>query len=1123
MVSYTSTLGQGTRFVLADTGQLHAKIAEMGRRIRELEDALAIFQSSISSETHPLLSEDLLKVKFYPDRLQDSVVDVKSEHTLDSIDALGTLTIGDSGEAKYFGRSAGSETLFLAGAELDAAADDVDRNLPTIDIARYFNVFPFSGEGVWDNENAIDTLFNHLPSHARATSLCETYLEQGTWSNRPIRREELIDDILAPVYKQLKQRQDHVPVTPVSPHRLAALFMVFSLGALVDLTLPPDSAEAQEYYHLARAALSLRSMFDSPEINTVQALLLMAAFHTTGNRRYTTDGAWLILSLTSKLAQSMGLHRDSARWNLDPKTIQRRRQLFWEIFTADLFHSLALGRPPSIRMSYVDCEYPQDETEKVGENGEVLIGFYHWKYDFTKDVFSAMTELTLTAEPPSYQTILELDRKVRERRVPPHLQAYVGPDDTTWTPLSYMRGYLLTQFRAITLLYIHRSFFAQAMLDHPINPLRSPFAPSFLAAYRCASGLIKLSIQHHNRIPDLCVRWWPFWTHLFSAAIIVGAIVTRAPSSSMASAAYVELGLACDLFRKGNQNSPRVRSGMAILAKLQERAHKIYSQFQAGNTLPHIDYSVRQDHGEDELAIFGGQTRVLASRLLSKRSHARRADQPPKPSSQLPSSPASSDESRSPTAPLPDVHPLLVEYLSLLPNSQNDNPSSEFSSPTPVEHINFPTQIETSMFSLPMAQQSGQYVAALPSFMSPPQSHIPIDQLSLQSPMAPCVGGGLNTSSQYAQAPLGIAQNGNDQDNTLADLGLMMSAFRAPHPEARLESAHDIDLRNPSRHMYSRYTQQVSTRAEHILSQVNALVFFKPKRIAITGGYHGCHQTIAVYAKSRGVDIPIIDLDADFQSGDLCWLETPLNPTGESRDISYYADKAHVVGAKLLVDSTFGPPPLQYPFEFGADCILHSATKYFGGHSDMLGGILVVKTEAEWNTLHTDRTYLGNMMGSLEAWLLLRSLRTLHLRVPRQSETATKLAHWLKAAAVPAGRSVDGIPGGVIEQVWHSSFQGTDTRGFNPAQQMTGGWNATFSLILHHSEHAALLPHTVKYFVPATSLGGVESLMEQRVQSDPGADPRLIRISVGVEDLEDLKSDLRQAFQVIHAREKSKL
>jgi cystathionine beta-lyase/cystathionine gamma-synthase len=357
------------------------------------------------------------------------------------------------------------------------------------------------------------------------------------------------------------------------------------------------------------------------------------------------------------------------------------------------------------------------------------------------------------------------------------------------------------------------------------------------------------------------------------------------------------------------------------------------------------------------------------------------------------------------------------------------------------------------------------------------------------------------------------------------------TTFRAP--TGSLAEADGIDMRNPSRHVYSRYTQQVNTRAEHILSRINdgfaltyssglaasyaALVFYRPKRIAIRGGYHGAHATIAVY-KTQAIDVEVIDLDSEYRPGDLCWLETPLNPTGESRDIQFYADKIHKVGGNILVDSTFAPPPLQYPFKFGADCVLHSGTKYFGGHSDLLAGILVVKTLETWNQLQRDRTFLGNMMGSLESWLLLRSLRTLHLRVPRQSASATELAQWLDIVSkTPVGKTYDGIPGGTVCKVWHSALQGPDERGFDPKSQMQGGWNATFAFLFAEREHALIFPQLLQYFVPATSLGGVESLIDHRIKSDPFADPRLIRLSIGVEDVEDLRLDLRQALRRLNS------
>ncbi|KAL0070853.1 hypothetical protein AAF712_002074, partial [Marasmius tenuissimus] len=232
-------------------------------------------------------------------------------------------------------------------------------------------------------------------------------------------------------------------------------------------------------------------------------------------------------------------------------------------------------------------------------------------------------------------------------------------------------------------------------------------------------------------------------------------------------------------------------------------------------------------------------------------------------------------------------------------------------------------------------------------------------------------------------------------------------------------------------------------------------------------------------------------------------------------DIKYYADKIHKVGGKLVVDSTFAPPPLQYPFKFGADCILHSATKYLGGHSDLLAGVLVVKTEEEWSSLMHDRTYMGMVMGSLEGWLLLRSLRTLHLRIPKQSETATALVEWLHTVAkeTSSGKDFDGVPAGVLSKVYHTSLQEPDARGFDPRTQMEGGFNATFSIDLSSVFYAKHLPGQTKIFVPATSLGGVESLIEYRARADPNESPVLVRISIGVEDLEELKDDLRRAFQ----------
>ncbi len=339
------------RFILADTEQLHRKISEMSERIRQLEDALAIFQAGISHERHPLLRDELLTIKFGPEVRRT----VDEEHNRDllssTIDALGTLTIGEHGESKYFGRSAGSEvcrvlrckrndvrvclrpTTFPDDAfstcsvrvcrwvrELTACRaqgtgsgyglDDEAEAAPSLEPELANIAIPFPMAIIEEGTDAlIAKLEAHLPPQPRAWALCETFLEHLSWWCRPIKRDELINDVLVPIYNCIKDphrtsyhRDDE---DDRCPHLLAVLFFVLALGSLVDLTLAPCSAEAELYYRLGRAALSLRSVFDSPELETVQAVTLMGLYHSLCTSRYSLESAWRIISLAAKIAQSV--------------------------------------------------------------------------------------------------------------------------------------------------------------------------------------------------------------------------------------------------------------------------------------------------------------------------------------------------------------------------------------------------------------------------------------------------------------------------------------------------------------------------------------------------------------------------------------------------------------------------------------------------------------------------------------------------------------------------------------------------------------------------------------------------------------------------------------------------
>ncbi len=301
-------------------------------------------------------------------------------------------------------------------------------------------------------------------------------------------------------------------------------------------------------------------------------------------------------------------------------------------------------------------------------------------------------------------------------------------------------------------------------------------------------------------------------------------------------------------------------------------------------------------------------------------------------------------------------------------------------------------------------------------------------------------------------------------------------------------------------------------------------MYLNPKVVAIGAGYHGCHGVIALHEK-LGI-VTKVNLhdeqtwdDAGLGKGDLVHLETPVNPTGEALCIREFADKAHKRGAWLSVDATLGPPGLQDPFMWGADVVMHSGTKYIGGHSDMLCGVLAV-TRKEWCVgLWEERMYLGSVMGSLEGWLGVRSVRTLELRVRRQSESAGRLVGWLDGLLQSQDREGDaGAVKEVVDSVKHASLQKDDMDWL--AEQMPNGFGPVFSVWMKTPAMARALPSKLKFFAHATSLGGVESLIEWRRMSDDGVDERLLRVSVGVEGWEDLREDLLSALKSVREVEK---
>lgn len=242
----------------------------------------------------------------------------------------------------------------------------------------------------------------------------------------------------------------------------------------------------------------------------------------------------------------------------------------------------------------------------------------------------------------------------------------------------------------------------------------------------------------------------------------------------------------------------------------------------------------------------------------------------------------------------------------------------------------------------------------------------------------------------------------------------------------------------------------------------------------------------------------------------MIWVETPTNPLMRVIDIAACAEIAQRRGVLLAVDNTFASPYLQNPLDLGADLVIHSATKYLGGHSDVVLGVVVVQEDGIAERLHFIQNSCGAVPGPHDCWLVLRGIKTLHVRMKRHSENGAVVAHFLRAH-----------PG--VGKVYWCGFEDHPNHDVAKKQMSDFGGMMSFTLKDNSMEAAFRVLSGTKLFSLAESLGGVESLIghpasmthasiprEERIKN--GLEDSLIRLSVGIEDVDDLVEDLAQAI-----------
>ena len=281
--------------------------------------------------------------------------------------------------------------------------------------------------------------------------------------------------------------------------------------------------------------------------------------------------------------------------------------------------------------------------------------------------------------------------------------------------------------------------------------------------------------------------------------------------------------------------------------------------------------------------------------------------------------------------------------------------------------------------------------------------------------------------------------------------------------------------------------------------------------------YGGSYRIFKTIFEKYGIVFHFVDMQNTSEvervltkNTKVIWVETPTNPMMNIIDIAAMSIIAKKTGALLCVDNTFATPYLQTPLDLGADIVMHSVTKYLGGHSDVIMGALVTSDENIATEMYRIQNSSGAVTGPMDSFLVLRGIKTLHLRMQRHCENGEKIARFLKSNAR-------------IEKVYWPGFEDHPNHSIAKQQMRGFGGMISFTLKGNNLEDALAIVKKVSLFALAESLGGVESLIghpatmthasiPKEVREKSGVVDSLIRLSVGVEDAEDLIEDLKQAL-----------
>ncbi|KAK6904287.1 hypothetical protein I203_107803 [Kwoniella mangroviensis CBS 8507] len=480
----------------------------------------------------------------------------------------GTLVLGQEGRSRYLGPTAGTE--WLKNQEMGDAHSPTPQRSPSPEeqqpqqndiiggkkiSTEQMLAFPFP---LSNGTFAMESLLSQLPPKDDAEVLMDSYYRYFAWNHDTAPRR-----FFQPVFDRIFQNISTKKYRSVHPQQLALLYAVLAMGTLQNLELPPNDPTADEYLLLAKSCLTKGDFLNNNTIAGVQTLIVMAHYLLETEKGRNGDSAWPLWGLAMRIIVAMGLHRDGARWNLPADVVEERRQVFWAAYAIEILQANCFSRPTSLALQYIDTAFPNGPSDHPAGSKS----YQTLRFELIQ-LSARILDTGMSVQFESYDTILSLYTQLCtfERSIPFELRCRTAmlslpseyPDTDTAIKQSpeITRRNLKKTFQQFTLalnisehvLFLHRPYFVMAMHDQPQDPTRSVYGRSYLAVIERCSVIIQIVSALYEVHPAVSSRQWFLWYHIFTAAVCLGTMVLRNPTSVLSQFAITSIDQSINVY-----------------------------------------------------------------------------------------------------------------------------------------------------------------------------------------------------------------------------------------------------------------------------------------------------------------------------------------------------------------------------------------------------------------------------------------------------------------------------------------------------------------------------------------------------------------------------------------------